>query len=357
MKLKLHFALLLLGLTACEPAELPKSSDLVSVLFLGDTHFGESYEIELEDRYSMDQFVGLFKMADLTIANLETPLTTLTDSPYEGEKDYVHWSDPELATAAFEKYGFDAFSLGNNHAMDFGTEGLKETLDALGGSGFEFFGAGQDQEEAAQVFETAVPLPNGDSFELAVLGGYESVASYEALDFYATDSQGGVNTITQQSTLDSIRDIKVENPEAFVVVFPHWGDNYKMKDPGQESWAHAFIDAGADLVIGQGAHLFQEVEEYERKTIVYGLGNFVFNAPGRYQKLDAAPYSVAAQLLVSADSKSLRLYPIFSDNLVTDYEPRFVTEEEFEELSEREDLKMLAADEDEIGFYFEIPLE
>ena len=355
MKFKLPFALFLLGLSACGPAESPKSSDATSsVLFLGDTHFGESYHVELDDRYTMDQFSALLDGVDLTIANLETPLTTLTESPYESEKDYVHWSDPELATDAFEKYGFDAFSLGNNHSMDFGEEGLKETLDA--GGAFEFFGAGENLDEASQIFESAVTLPTGSDFELVVLGGFEEVSSYEAMGFYATESEPGVNPLTE-STLESIRSIKQENPSVFVVVFPHWGSNYKMKNSDQEEWAHAFVDAGADLVLGHGAHLFQEVEMYEGKTIVYGLGNFIFKAQGRYQKLGVDAYSVAARLMVDSDGKVLRLYPLFCDNLVTDYTTRFVSEDEFEDLSEREDLKGLATSEDEIGFYFEIPLE
>lgn len=353
MKIKLVLVLILLGFSACGTAKTTDSSDSsVSVLFLGDTHFGESYEIELENRYSMDQFSALFDVADLTIVNLETPLTTLTESPYESEKDYIHWSDPEQATLALQKYGFDAFSLGNNHTLDYGASGLEETLDALGGAGFDFFGAGENEQEASAPFETEAAGLN-----FAVFGGFEDVSSYEKMDFYAAENSPGVYSITQEATLDSIRRTKEENPDAFVVIFPHWGDNYKMKDSSQEEWAHAFIDAGADLVIGHGAHLFQEVEEYEGKTIVYGLGNFVFNAPGRYQKLDAAPYSATARLVVSGDAMNLHLYPIFSDNLITEYEPRFVMEEEFNELSERADLKGLAVEEDEIGFYFEIPLE
>ncbi|QQR54824.1 CapA family protein [Candidatus Peregrinibacteria bacterium] len=315
---------------------------------MGDTHFGESYAVDLDDRYAMDQFSDLFETSDLTIANLETPLTSLEESPYEGEKSYVHWSEPEAASEAFRDYGFDVFSLGNNHSMDFAWPGLEETLTVLK-QDFQVFGAGANQAEAAQPFETEL-------LNLTVFGGYEDVLSHERIGFYASENTPGVYSITQEASLEAVRSFRAEHPEAFIVVFPHWGENYAMKDSKQETWAHLFIDAGADLILGHGAHLLQEVEIYEGKWIVYGLGNFIFKAPGRYQKLDAAPYSAVARLIQTEDGLSLRLYPILCDNLVTDYRTRFIKEEEFEELSEREDLAELSDGEDHLGFYYELPI-
>lgn len=353
VKFKALLFLAFLSLSGCttESSGPSASHDVTaSVLFLGDTHFGESYEVDLDDRYSMDEFSVFLASADLTVANLETPLTTLEESPYEGEKDYVHWSDPVFAMEAFSNYGFDAFSLGNNHSMDYGWPGLEETLSSLEVGGFSTFGAGDSEASAVLPYE-------GELFDLAVFGGYDEVSSYEKMGFYAGDDTGGVYAITQAQTLDAIRDYRSSHPEALIVAFPHWGKNYAMKDSSEEAWAHSFVDAGADIVIGHGAHLFQEVEEYEGKWIVYGLGNFVFNAPGRYQKLDVEPYSAVARLVEMEGAMSLRLYPIFSDNLITDYQPRFVTEDEFEGLTEREDLESLQSAVDEFGFYFELPMK
>ena len=96
------------------------------------------------------------------------------------------------------------------------------------------------------------------------------------------------------------------------------------------------IDAGADMVIGHGTHMFQEIELYKDKWIVYSLGNFAFNAPGRYEKKEANPYSFLAMLEIAENksnlSMSLRLYPIFSDNLKTNYQPRFIVDSEKQEV-------------------------
>lgn len=96
------------------------------------------------------------------------------------------------------------------------------------------------------------------------------------------------------------------------------------------------VKAGADLIIGHGAHTMQEIEKYKDRWILYGLGNFMFNAPGRYQKLKAPPFSLVAQLLLEEKNgdlkKTLKLYPIFTNNLKTHYQGRFLAEDEFKDV-------------------------
>jgi len=63
-----------------------------------------------------------------------------------------------------------------------------------------------------------------------------------------------------------------------VIVYPHWGDEYQHKhDARQSELAHAFIDAGADAVIGSHPHVIEGAEIYEGKPIFYSLGNLVFD--------------------------------------------------------------------------------
>jgi poly-gamma-glutamate synthesis protein (capsule biosynthesis protein) len=63
-----------------------------------------------------------------------------------------------------------------------------------------------------------------------------------------------------------------------VVVFPHWGTEYDATPfAGQRNLAHAAIDAGADMVIGNHAHWAGAIEVYDGKPIFYALGNFVFD--------------------------------------------------------------------------------
>ncbi len=79
--------------------------------------------------------------------------------------------------------------------------------------------------------------------------------------------------------------------------------------------------------------MMQEIENFKGKWIVYGIGNSIFNAPGRYNFYNAKPYSFIAELIIKKEmdtlKKYLRLYPIYTDNLSTDYQIRFLDSDEF----------------------------
>lgn len=82
--------------------------------------------------------------------------------------------------------------------------------------------------------------------------------------------------LEQQNTIDEIK--KVKTATDLVIIFCHWGDEYQLKEnTNQETLAHQFVDAGADLVIGSHPHVIQPMEEYMGKRIYYSLGNFIFD--------------------------------------------------------------------------------
>jgi hypothetical protein len=164
-----------------------------------------------------------------------------------------------------------------------------------------------------------------------------------------------------------VADLKRDDPKIFVIAYPHWGRNYRWASKTQRRNAHAMIDSGVDLIIGHGAHLIQEVERYKGHWIAYSLGNFVFGSPGRYEKKHAHPYGAIGVLQLSPDgdgvAERLRLYPTFTNNLVTNYQSRFVTEAEFGEVrtllrahSESADRfdKIVHPGADEYGFFLDL---
>jgi poly-gamma-glutamate synthesis protein (capsule biosynthesis protein) len=93
------------------------------------------------------------------------------------------------------------------------------------------------------------------------------------------------------NVLRAIKDVKVKDGAAttsistststtstFVVVYSHWGEEYKLNfNSVQQKTAHAFVDAGADVVIGAHPHVTQPIEIYNNKPIFYSLGNFIFD--------------------------------------------------------------------------------
>jgi hypothetical protein len=314
----------------------------VSLLFVGDTHFGESYDSNnemlslLEERgYSdfLNSFSSLLQSADLVIGNLETAVTDIEVSPFEGQKSYTHWTDIDEAPSTFLEQNMTVFSLANNHSMDYGEEGLEQTLAQLNAYGIQTFGAGMDETTANAPYIQTFNIDNHPT-TLAIFGGYQYRQSYDyKYDFYAEEESPGVALLSPEFIEEQIKNLENEYDNLYVMAFPHWGDNYEDVSDEQRELAHELIDGGVDMIIGHGAHMLQSIEIYDDHKIVYGIGNFVFNSPGRYQKLDVDPYSAIASLVLSSGEPTLRLYPIYSDNLVTDYHARFLTEDEFTNIS------------------------
>ena len=349
------------------------------ILFGGDFSFGENYQNRLKEKgginileekgydYSLNNFEDLLLASDYVVLNLETVITDLPISVLAGEKSYIHFSDPEQTAIYLKKYNVNAVSLANNHSFDYGEEGLLQTLDVLVRNEIEWFGAGRNGSEASfPIFKT---FEVGEkNFKLAIIGVFEYRESYdENYDFYASEEKAGVNSLDLDRTISQIRLIKTFDPEMFIVVYPHWGENYFWKSEKQTEIGHKLIDSGADLILGHGSHKIQEIEYYNEKWIVYSLGNFMFNSPGRFDDYEDSPHSfIVVFSIIEKDTESfkkLKLYPIFSDNKITNYQPRFLSQEEFEFttsiLLERENLvsdDLLNFGTDDFGHYIELTI-
>jgi poly-gamma-glutamate capsule biosynthesis protein CapA/YwtB (metallophosphatase superfamily) len=279
----------------------------------------------------------------------------------------VHWANPGKSAAALKASGVTAVGLANNHTMDLGARGLEETRANLEKAGISAGGAGQDIQAAERPLLWKVPLGK-TTVAVAVFFGFEYRANYdEKFDFYAGTKTPGVNVLDPEKLKTRIRSLRAEIPGVFVIVFPHWGKNYAWRTAQQAVLAHELADAGADLVIGHGAHQIQEIERYRDKWILYGLGNFVFHSPGRYASKKAPPYGLVARLELEETKgkpgKTLRLYPIQCNNLLTGFRTRPVTGNEFSEtqalLLQHTDGKSasgIRAKKDALGFHLEIAL-
>jgi poly-gamma-glutamate capsule biosynthesis protein CapA/YwtB (metallophosphatase superfamily) len=319
---------------------IPTKPGRASVLFAGDTHFGESYAADLGAPsvlatrgydYPVARVRPLAESADLVIVNLETPLTHRTDSPLKHIKQWVHWGDPEKTAEALRSLGVRAVSLGNNHAFDALAPGLGDTVSALESRGIDTFGAGPRLERAAEPYRADLVVGR-HRLRLCVLGALERNWRNWVRTAYATSTGPGTYPLATSTLTEQIRAAKQADPTLFVVAFPHWGHNYAPRSPEQSEIGRALLDAGAELVLGHGAHLWQELEPYRGRFIVHGLGNFVFLSPGRYQ--GTHPWSVVVRLDFSEHDGALALalvvYFLASDNAVTGYQPRILGGDEFE---------------------------
>ncbi len=311
-----------------------------SILFGGDTHFGESYFAPSDapsvlGGHSYEPAVALLRplaaTADAVIVNLETPLTVRTDSPLRRIKRWVHWGDPVRTADVLRGLGVRAVSLANNHAFDGLAAGLADTETALTRRGIDFFGAGATLAQAARPYRLDLAFGR-QTVRLCVLGTLRRTWRDWARGAYATSTGPGTFSLAKSTLTAQIRAIKAADPTLFVVAFPHWGDNYAWRSPEQSRLGRALLDAGADLVLGHGAHVFQEIEPYRHRLILHGLGNFVFLSPGRYQNIH--PWSLAARLDFTEQDRTVRLavvmYFLASDNRATGYQPQVLGGEAFQ---------------------------
>jgi poly-gamma-glutamate capsule biosynthesis protein CapA/YwtB (metallophosphatase superfamily) len=235
--------------------------------------------------------------ADMTFANLESPLI--------GDKNTgrttpggttVFRGDVDFATA-LKDAGIDMVSIANNHMKDQGAKGVTSTLKVLGEAGIAHAGAGENLSEARRIAIFDIPSKQDSTLKPLRVG----VIAYNDTDVvppttYATDRQSGTNTMDMTRLK---QDIVTNRAGAdLLIISMHSGTEYAATaNKHQTDFAHAAIDAGADMVIGHHPHVLQPIEVYKGKYIFYSLGNFVFDQPWPYTK-----QSVLAHINITAKS-------------------------------------------------------
>ncbi|WP_310832620.1 CapA family protein [Paenibacillus pedocola] len=244
------------------------SGATVKLNFAGDVIFSGKVADLLQKKgydYSYSALDGMFQKDDLTIVNLETPITT--GGVGAENKQYVFKGAPQ-ALDALKSAGVDAVNLANNHTLDQGEQGLLDTLNNLSTRGIPYVGAGKNSQEAytAQYFER-----NG--IKIALLG-FTRVIPHS--DWMAGASKPGVASV--YDSMEALKTISAAKKKAdLVVVVVHWGkERVEQYDAAQQTLGRSFIDAGADLVMGGHPHVLQGIEPYKGKWIAFSTGNFIF---------------------------------------------------------------------------------
>jgi poly-gamma-glutamate synthesis protein (capsule biosynthesis protein) len=239
----------------------------IQMAFTGDIMLGSNVDGLLQRNgydYPYRELSDYLKRPDLTIANLETPITTRGTAQF---KEYVYRSSP-LVLPAFREAGFDLVNLANNHSMDYGVEGLLDTFTHLTKEGIPYVGAGNN---AAEAFRPVILEKKG--IRIAFLGFSRVIPeqSWKA----GANSPGLADTYNHTVPVEAIRKASAEAD--LVVVIAHWGvERNDLPEAYQRDLAKRYIDAGADLIVGSHPHVLQGFENYKGKWIAYSLGNFIF---------------------------------------------------------------------------------
>ncbi|MBN1974568.1 MAG: CapA family protein [Sedimentisphaerales bacterium] len=205
-----------------------------------------------------------FSDVDIVLANLEGPL-------FEGSNrrpDVTSLLSNHPAIIDFLKNkSICVLNLANNHTMDYGPEGLEQTIDFLEEHGIYFVGAGRNEIEANR--EVIIELKGKKIAFLAYTTNERHVGSVLA----GPNTPGCASLAYFEYIVEKISDLK--KTADIICISLHWGYEYfSFPSPDQIKIAHAFADAGSTYIIGHHPHVVQGLERYNDSLIIYSLGNF-----------------------------------------------------------------------------------
>lgn len=314
--------------------------DTISLMAVGDIMLGRKVGqciISEGPGWVFERVRDYLTEADLVIGNLEAPITNADDAFLENAK--VPLKAPKVAAKALAMANFKVMNLGNNHILDYGEEGLQDTLSCLRDYQIRYVGAGENLDEARR------PL------RLNVKGLKVSFFSY-CSSYNAQLNAPGTAPFDVNRIHKDLLHAKKESH--IVIVSLHHGVEYAdYPTHGFIKLAHQVIDAGAKVVLGHHPHVLQGIEKYNQGIIAYSLGNFVFDLADKTIRknayrdcLLAKKYGMHFEMNDNRPSQSMILeillgrlgiqeYKIHPVLIGDDFRPHFLLSEEGVELLKR----------------------
>ena len=279
----------------------------VSVAVTGDVMFAR----KMPNVLSMDSspFAGVSDVVsnvDLLLVNFENAATSSGnavkgDVPLSCDPSYVPLLKANNNTVA---------SLANNHAFDYGIEGMKDTVKNLNDAGITPIGAGETEDEAHQAVVKEI---NGRKITILNYMDSNNFAeySYDVMP-YANGSTPGYSAY---DSADAQKQIAEHNDSDMIIAYLHFGNEYSNSpNEDQVKIAHELIDYGADVVLGSHPHVTQGIEVYKGKPVFYSLGNFIFD-----QSNTATHSAYFVKLDVVDNTCVCTVYPIYISNYLPQY--------------------------------------
>jgi len=281
----------------------PPETATTSIVLCGDVMLArgvrEKSETAGDTAWPFRQNLYLTVNADVAFANLES---LFSENPAPNPTHLVFQLRPEQVEA-LRVAGFDALSVANNHAGNVGRAGMAFTVDLLRSEGIAPSGGGHNLAEAHRPALVAAPRLT------VAFCSYTAAASLQA----AEDAPGHTGW-----GLDLLREdlARAEDEADVLVVSLHAGNEYAPRENAlQRDFAHAAIDAGADIVVGHHPHVLEPIEIYRGRLICYSLGNYVFDQPWNY---DAGQTAAVEVLLRGDEPRRAYIHPLRTNE---DYQP------------------------------------
>ena len=242
-----------------------------SIVFTGDIGFDRYMAGKWKDEQLLSEAVlDFFHSADHVCANVEGALTDAVDDGSRGV--FFHSMDPEAVTV-LQRIGADIWSIGNNHTMDAGREGIISTRRIAAQLGCRTMGAGLNEVEASEpVYLT----------EAGGIGMF--CVSYMAECIPATATEPGIFRWDDMAYIAK-RIAEVKSKCRWCVIVAHGGEEFtSLPSPYTRDRYRQFLELGADVVVGHHPHVPENYEIFDNgKAIFYSLGNFIFDTD--YQRV------------------------------------------------------------------------
>jgi len=241
-----------------------------SIVFTGDIGFDRYMDKKWEDENLLSQGVlDFFHSADHVCLNVEGAVIDAADDGSKGV--FFHSMHPDV-TGVFQKVQADIWSIGNNHTMDAGAEGVASTRKIATEQGAQVFGGGVNLQEAS------TPVYLDEAGGIGMLG-----VAYMNGCVAATDTEPGILRWDDMQTIQKrINEIKAKC--RWCVIVAHGGEEFAaMPLPYTRARYIQFLEMGADVVVGHHPHVPENYELFDNgKMIFYSLGNFIFDT--NYQR-------------------------------------------------------------------------
>ena len=287
------------------PDDDQNPSDTITIKAVGDvipgTNFPDYRLPRFRDQLLPKSVRGYLHGADILFGNFESTLTTYPYSAKDMSQGQIFaFRSPPSYAQLFADVGFDVFNLANNHAMDFGSVGFKDTVKNLQAVGIETLGH-KNQILYRDANHVTVAMIGFTTYDM-----YNSVNDLEAAKALVTKAKNNANVVvvSMQVGAEGTGALHVKDETEFF-----YGENRG----NSLKFARTMIDTGADLVIGHGPHVPRAVEIYKDKLIAYSLGNFL-----GYRTLSTAEetgYSMILEVKLNSqgDLISSKIIPVHLD--------------------------------------------
>ncbi len=290
MKLKALLVTILAGYSvAC-------FSDDITVAMTGDIMMGTTYPgISLPPKNGEEIFRDvkpILQRTTIAVGNLEGTLLDGGKSTKSGGANSYSFRTPTSFSHLLKDAGYDFLSMANNHANDFGQEGILSTEQQLTKQGIKFSGIKGRTE-------SAVVVRNGIKFGICAFGHNQYTLKHRDL-----------------ATVKRIIDDLKQKSDIVIVSFhggaegrskshlPQGAESFLGEDRGSlREFAHFCIDNGADIVYGHGPHVVRATEVYKGRFIAYSLGNFC--TPYGMSLAGISAYSPVVEIKVNKQGRFL----------------------------------------------------